>query len=98
MAVVERYDEVTEPVKFSVGLPKSVAAAKVGVSLVGRALSMNLPKSAVGSSVKILDLRGNVQMQKIAQSRNETMNLSTLKSGVYFVQVGGISAKKIMLK
>ncbi len=98
MAVVERYDEVTEPVKFSVGLPKSVAAAKVGVSLVGRALSMNLPKSAVGSSVKILDLRGNVQMQKKAQSRNETMNLSTLKSGVYFVQVGGISAKKIMLK
>jgi hypothetical protein len=57
-----------------------------------------LPKSAVGSSVKILDLRGSVQMQKVAQSRNETMNLSTLKSGVYFVQVGGISAKKIMLK
>ena len=97
MALVERYDEVTEPVKFSVGLPKSVAAAKIGVSLVGRALSMNLLKSSVGSSIKILDLRGCVQMQKVAQSRNETMNLSTLNSGVYFVQVGDFT-KKIMLK
>ena len=99
MALVERYDEVSKKVEPPrSALPNGLVAAKFGVSLVGRALSMNLPKSAVGSSVKILDLRGNVQMQKVAQSRNETMNLSTLKSGVYFVQVGGISAKKIMLK
>ena len=99
MALVERYDEVSKKVEPPrSALPNGLVAAKFGVSLVGRALSMNLPKSAVGSSVKILDLRGSVQMQKVAQSRNETMNLSTLKSGVYFVQVGGISAKKIMLK
>ena len=99
MALVERYDEVSKKVESPrSALPSGLVAAKFGVSLVGRALSMNLPKSAVGSSVKILDLRGSVQMQKVAQSRNETMNLSTLKSGVYFVQVGGISAKKIMLK
>ena len=99
MALVERYDEVSKKVEPPrSALPKSVVMTNISVSIVGHTLSMNLPKSAVGSSVKILDLRGSVQMQKVTQSRNETMNLSTLKSGVYFVQVGGISAKKIMLK
>ncbi len=99
MALVERYDEVSKKVEQQKSaLPKSVAAASFGVSLVGKTLSMNLSKAAIGSSVKILDLRGRVQMQKVAQSRNETMNLGTLKSGVYFVQVGTLSAQKIMLK
>ena len=99
MALVERYDEVSKKVEPPrSALPKSVVMTNISVSIVGHTLSMNLPKSAVGSSVKILDLRGNVQMQKIAQSRNEIMNISSLKSGVYFVQVGGMSAKKIMLK
>ena len=99
MALVERYDEVSKKVEQQKSaLPKSVAAANFGVSLVGKTLSMNLSKAAIGSSVKILDLRGRVQMQKVAQSRNETMNLGTLKSGVYFVQVGTLSAQKIMLK
>ena len=99
MALVERYDEVSKKVEQQKSaLPKSVAAASFGVSLVGKTLSMNLSKAAIGSSVKILDLRGRVQMQKVAQSRNETMNLGSLKSGVYFVQVGTLSAQKIMLK
>ena len=99
MALVERYDEVSKKVEQQKSaLPKSVAAASFGVSLVGKTLSMNLSKAAIGSSLKILDLRGRVQMQKVAQSRNETMNLGTLKSGVYFVQVGTLSAQKIMLK
>ena len=99
MALVERYDEVSKKVEPPrSALPKSVVMANISVSIVGHTLSMNLPKSAIGSTVKILDVRGQVQMKKVAQSRNETMNLSTLKSGVYFVQVGGISAKKIMLK
>ena len=98
MSVVERYDEVTEPVKFSVGLPKSVAAAKFGMSLVGNTLSLHVPRSVVGKTVKVVDLLGNVQMQKTAQSMNETMDLSNLNRGVYLVQVGDLSAKKIMLK
>ena len=98
MAVAERYDEVTEPVKFSVGLPKSVAAAKFGMSLVGNTLSLHVPRSVVGKTVKVVDLLGNVQMQKTAQSMNETMDLSNLNRGVYLVQVGDLSAKKIMLK
>lgn len=98
MAVVERYDEVTEPVKFSVGLPKSVASAKVGVSLVGKNLLLNLPHSVVGNAVKIIDVQGNVQMQKVAQNRNESMNVSALKRGVYLVQVGTTPAKKFIVK
>lgn len=98
MALVERYDEVTKPVEFSVGLPKSVAAAKFGISLVGKTLSLDLPKSAVGRSVKILDVQGKVQMQKIAQSKTETMDVNALKSGLYLVQIQGFSAKKFVVK
>ena len=94
MALVERYDEVTKPV----GLPKSVVAAKFGISLVGKTLSLELPKSAVGRSVKILDVQGKVQMQKIAQSKTETMDVNALKSGLYLVQIQGFSAKKFVVK
>ena len=99
MAVVERYDEMTkiiEPPRSA--LPKSYATAKFGMSLVDNTLSLNLPRVAVGKSVKILDVRGNVQMQKIAQSMNETMNLSALKRGVYLVQVQGLAVKKFILR
>ena len=96
---MERYDEVTKAMEEpKSALPKNVAGTKFGVSLVGKTLSLNLPRSVVGKSVKIVDVLGNVQMQKTAQSMNETMNLSALKSGVYLVQVGGLSAKKIMLR
>ena len=99
MAVVERYDEMTkmiEPPRSA--LPKSYATAKFGMSLVGKTLSLNLPRVAVGKSVKIVDVQGNVQMQKIAQSMNETMNLSELKRGVYLVQVQGLAVKKFILR
>ena len=98
MALVERYDEVTKPVEFSVGLPKSVAAAKFGISLVGKMLSLNLPRSVVGKSVKVLDVRGNVLMQKTVQGVSETMNVSTLNRGLYLVQIQGFAAKKFVVK
>ena len=99
MALVERYDEVSKKVEPPrSALPKSVVMTNISVSIVGHTLSMNLPKSAIGSTVKILDVRGQVQMKKVAQSRNEIMNVSSLKSGVYFVQVGGMSAKKFIVK
>ena len=98
MALVERYDELTKPVKFSVGLSKSVVAAKFGMSLVDNTLSLHLPRSVVGKSIKILDVKGNVHMQKTAQSMNESLNVSTLKSGLYLVQVQGFSAKKFVVK
>ena len=99
MAVVERYDETTkmiEPPRSA--LPKTLATAKFSMSLVDKTLSLNLPRTSVGKSVKVLDVQGHVQMQKTVQSMNETMNVSALKSGVYLVQVGGLSAKKIMLR
>ncbi len=98
MALVERYDELTKPVKFSVGLSKSVVAAKFGMSLVDNTLSLRLPRSVVGKSIKILDVQGNVQMQKTAQSMNESLNVSTLKTGLYLVQIQGFSAKKFVVK
>jgi hypothetical protein len=98
MALVERYDELTKPVKFSVGLSKSVVAAKFGMSLVDNTLSLRLPRSVVGKSIKILDVQGNEQMQKTAQSMNESLNVSTLKTGLYLVQIQGFSAKKFVVK
>ena len=99
MALVERYDEVSKSVNFpKTSLPKSIATSKIGISLVDNTLSLNLPRVAVGKSVKILDVRGNVQMQKIAQSMNETMNVSALKRGVYLVQVQGLAVKKFILR
>ena len=55
-------------------------------------------RAGVGESVKIVDVLGNVQMQKTAQSMNETMNVSALKNGVYLVQIQGLSAKKFIVK
>jgi hypothetical protein len=98
MALVERYDEVTKPVEFSVGLPKSVTAAKFGISLVGKMLSLNLPRSVVGKSVKVLDVRGNVLMQKTVQGVSETMDVSSLNRGLYLVQIQGFAAKKFVVK
>ena len=98
MALVERYDETTEAVRFFSALPKNVAAAKFGVSLVGNMLSLNLPRSVVGETVQVIDLRGHVQMKKVAQSVNETMDVTALNRGVYLVQVGALPAQKIMLK
>ena len=99
MAVVERYDEMTkmiEPPRSA--LPKTLATAKFGMSLVGKTLSLNLPRTSVGKSVRIVDVLGNVQMQKKTQGMNETMNVSVLKSGVYLVQVQGFSANKFIVK
>ena len=99
MAVVERYDEVSKKVEQPrSALPNAVATAKFGVSLVGKMLSLNLPRTAVGRAVKILDVQGNVQMQKTAQSMNESLNVNTLKSGLYLVQIQGFSAKKFVVK
>lgn len=99
MAIVERYDEVSKKVEPPrSALPKSVAAAKFGMSLVGNTLSLNLPRSVVGKSIKILDVQGKVQMQKTAQSMNETLNVNTFKSGLYLVQIQGFSAKKFVVK
>ena len=99
MAVVERYDEVSkriEPPRSA--LPKSVAASKIGLSLAAGTLSLHLPRSVVGKTIKIVDVQGNVQMQKNVQGVNETMDVSSLKSGVYLVQVGTMQAQKIMLR
>ena len=99
LAVVERYDEVTKAIEEpKSALPKNVAGTKFGVSLVGNTLSLNVPRSVVGKSVKIVDVRGQVQMQKNVQSMNETFDLNGLNRGVYLVQVGDLSAKKFMLK
>ena len=99
MALVERYDEVSKKVQSPPSaLPKSVATAKVGVTLVGNTLSLNMPRSVVGETVKIIDLRGQVQMKKVVQNVNETMDMSALNRGVFLVQVGVLPAQKIMLK
>ncbi len=99
MAVVERYDEMTKKVEQPrSALPKSVAKATIGVSLAAGTLTLNLPRSVVGKTIKIVDVLGNVQMQKKAQGMNETMDVSSLKSGVYLVQVGTMQAQKIMLR
>ncbi len=98
MALVERYDEVTKPVEFSVGLSKSTVAAKARVSLVGKTLSLNVPRSVVGKSVKVMDVRGNVLMQKTVQGMSETMDVGALNRGLYIVQVETLSANKFIVK
>ena len=99
MALVERYDEVSKKVEQPrSALPNAVATAKFGVSLVDNTLSLRLPRSVVGKSIKILDVQGYVQMQKTAQSMNESLNVNTLKSGLYLVQIQGFSAKKFVVK
>ena len=61
-------------------------------------LSLNLPSSVVGKSVKVLDVRGYVLMQKTVQGVSETMDVSTLNRGLYLVQIQGFAAKKFVVK
>ena len=98
LALVERYDEVSKVVKPKAALPKSAVAAKFGVSLVGKMLSLNLPRYVVGKSVKVIDVRGNVQMQKGVQGVNEKIDLGSFKRGVYMVYVEGLGTHKFILR
>jgi hypothetical protein len=68
------------------------------MTLAGGMLSLRVPKAVMGSSVKILDVRGNVQMQKTLWNENEVMNVGALRSGVYMVKVEGLGARKIVVR
>lgn len=67
-------------------------------SLNGRTLSFS--GSVAGASVEVLNLQGQVMTRSVL-SNGATMNLSSLKSGVYMVRVSGRSAmlnQKIVLE
>ena len=99
LALVERYDEVSKAIQEpKAALPKNVAAARLGVSLVGKTLSLNLPRSVVGKNVKVIDVRGNVQMQKRVQGVREKIDLGSFNRGVYMVYVEGLGTHKFILR
>ena len=98
MALATRYDEKAEAIPPPVSIPKAKMAATFGMTLAGDVLSLRVPKTVAGSSVKILDVRGNVQMQKTLWNETETMNVGALRSGVYMVKVEGLGARKIVVR
>ncbi|MBR6316802.1 MAG: glycoside hydrolase family 9 protein [Fibrobacter sp.] len=98
MALTTRYDEKAEPIPPPVSIPQTKVASKFDMTLAGGMLSLRVPKTVMGSSVKILDVRGNVQMQKTLWNDHETVNVGVLRSGVYMVKVDGLGARKIVVR
>ena len=99
MALATRYDEKIQSIQPPppVSIPQTKAAS-FGMSLAGSVLSLRLPQASLGSTVKILDVCGNVQMQKTVHNVNESMDLVTVGSGVYLVKVEGLGARKIVVR
>ena len=98
MALATRYDEKSEPIPPPVSIPQTKAAPLFGMSLAGNVLSLRLPQKALGSTVKVLDVRGKVQMQKTVWNVNESMDLASFSGGVYLVKVEGLGVRKIVLR
>ena len=98
MALTTRYDEKSEPIPPPVSIPQTKVTSKFDMTLAGGMLSLHVPKTVMGKSVKILDVRGNVQMQKTLWNETEVMNVGALRSGVYMVKVEGLGARKIVVR
>ena len=98
MALATRYDEKSEPIPPPVSIPQTKAAPSFGMSLAGNVLSLRLPQKALGSTVKVLDVRGKVQVQKTVWNVNESMDLASFSGGVYLVKVEGLGVRKIVLR
>ena len=98
MALATRYDEKAEPIPPPVSIPKAKVATTFDMTFTGKTLSLRVPKTVMGRSVKILDVRGNVQIQKTLWNERETVNVGVLRSGVYMVKVDGLGARKIVVR
>lgn len=96
MALATRYDEVTrEATGAKDGIVTQIATG-FNMSLNGRTLIVNL-QNAKSSSIQLTDLKGRKVMNQPAVAGHATLNLQTLKSGVYMVKVGN-TVKKIAVK
>jgi len=97
MALATRYDEVTKAAKeppSSIG--SKAMAANFDMNLQGRTLSVNL-KNSSAKTVDLFNLDGTQVMSQPIYGKSASVNLQSLKSGVYMVKVNG-SSKKIAVK
>ena len=78
-------------------IPSAKSASRVSANLVGNVLSFS--GSVAGASVEIINLQGQVMVRSILSTNS--LNLSSLKAGVYMVRVAGRSVnmnQKILIK
>lgn len=78
-------------------IPSAKSASRVNATLVGNVLSFS--GSVAGASVEIINLQGQVMVRSILSTNS--LNLSSLKAGVYMVRVAGRSVnmnQKILIK
>ena len=99
MALAARYDEKSVSIVPPESIPATrVAAAKFGVRLQGRMLSVNASGSKAGVAVMVLGLDGRKVVTGALNAGAATLDLRNVEGGVYLVKVDGFGAKKVVLR
>ena len=98
MALAARYDEKSVSIVPESIPAMRIAAAKFGVHLQGRTLSVNAPGAKKGASVTVLGLDGRKVVTGALNAGAAMLDLRSVEGGVYLVKVDGFGAKKVVLR
>ena len=96
MALATRYNEKAVSIVPTVSIPqkKIASVASMDVRLQGRLLSIN----ATGAGFSVVDVHGAKVIAGALHDGRATVNLESVKSGVYMVKVAGLGAKRIVVR
>jgi len=97
MALATRYDEVSSGLTHA-ALPKTKIASTFGVQQQNRLLTVKLRDHETGKVLTIANLKGQKFYREVLRFTQTTVNLESLQSGVYLVQVNGLGSHKILVK
>jgi hypothetical protein len=99
MALATRYNEKAVSIVPTVSIPqkKIASVASMDVRLQGRVLSIDVPGMRDGK-FSVVDVRGAKVAAGALHDGRATVNLESVKSGVYMVKVAGLGAKRIVVR
>ncbi len=97
-------DEIIQAIKINLGdVANSVAAVNLQKVTISPNPASNLVtvNAAANSSIQIIDISGKVLITETMNNNSKTINIETLSSGVYFIQVttgNNINVEKLIVK
>lgn len=99
MALATRYDEKEVSIMPTVSIPqkKIASVTSMDVRLQGRVLSIDVPGMRDGK-FSVVDVHGAKVAAGALHNGGVTVNLESVKSGVYMVKVAGLGAKRIVVR
>ncbi|WP_290745335.1 glycoside hydrolase family 9 protein [Fibrobacter sp. UBA4309] len=99
MALATRYDEKDVSILPTTSVPqkKIASVTSMDVRLQGRVLSIDVPGMRDGK-FSVVDVHGAKVAAGALHNGGVTVNLESVKSGVYMVKVAGLGAKRIVVR